>query len=1612
MKTGKMKKILSLTITVVMIITTASSTYSSQDEGINEVALSQEEDVSFELPGIQDIQTATPNNIEDEIYIDSIDIDSDSAAISDSSIMDDPEGMDGAASQINEEEDSDLYSEFQMENDLLEELIIEEENEENLLAAAATFAYSWKGPDVNPEFLNKVLGICNDIGANPDDLMAVMAFESGLNHTTVNSKSGATGLIQFMPATATGLGTTTTALKNMTALQQLDYVKKYFTQNYYANHISNLGDLYMAVLWPAGMGKADSYVLFSQGSAAYRDNSYLDGNRDGAVTKLEAYQPVINNMPEFIDGDPIPIPSGSVSFDTMGTSSVSASNAVISTWVRNSGTITEMGFYLGSSSDYQNKIVTKTVSVGWTDFHLSYNLNDYFGALSPGMKYYYVFYVVSDGREYKSSVQTFTTGGSAVIHYGKPNDCSSISDNNAHIGAWFWNDAGKNISSLGVYHGTSMNALTRYEVTKNVAWTNAYQQYSVGDYVPLAPGRRNYVRLYAECEGTTYYSDYFYIDTKAYVSFDTVEAYDILHNDADISIWARNPEAVGLGSIGFYFGTDVNNLQKYEGRSGTAVNWTDPYLHYVVSQFAGMLKPSRQYYYSFYVVTASGVEYKSDTYSFTTAQNIPAVNEEILSSPDKVLQYNGHAYWRFDYKVAHWYEAVAYCEALGGHLVTITSAEEQEKMEQLISGSGLTYWMGGHDKYDEEHFGWYTGEPLVYDKWKSLQPDNWHRLEDYITLTENGEWNDVGENSVVDGQPVFGFICEFDSVKKYTITYHLDGGENAEDNPDEFNENEELTLQNPTKPHYDFAGWYMTEAGDEKFQNGKIYAQNLELYAKWEKTKYTVTLYVNHEVSSTEQEGWVKEYAYEDLYGELPIPEWAGHTFAGWFTEPAGGTAVSGEDYYTGESALYAHWAEKPVYVSFDGNGVYTEPLDEYQKELIPGDAYGTLPKIAASGYNFIGWFMEKQEGTQITEESTVSQNGNHTLYAHWVAKEFSLSFDINMNGKENPESRKIKYNECYGSLPECSAEGYTFLGWFDAPEGTRKITEETLFQELVDVKLYARWDKIEIHTHAYESKITTQPTCTEPGVRTYTCADCGDSYTEEISAKGHTPKAERNGVKEANCTENGYSGDLVCGVCGSVLEKGNTVPAKGHPHTTVQNDKTASCTEDGYTGDTYCIDCEQRILEGTVIKSKGHQWEAGSIVKEVTCKEAGEQEYTCSVCGATKQEEIPVHGHLGREVVKFAKEAACTEDGYTGDTYCLKCYEITKKGEKIPATGHQHKVVMNEKEATCAQEGYTGDTYCIDCEMLVEKGSVVAKTGHIHTILRDTKEATCTQEGYTGDTYCFDCEEQISSGSVIPKKDHQWDQGTITKEATATADGTKTYTCSICGGTKEEKIPAAGPTQPQTTEKDLYGNTLVSEQQIENAVLAMPDDNDPANSTFSLLQARAKNVTKNSITIAWKRVPKATSYTIYGNKCGKGNRYQKLATVSGGQYVHKNLKKGTYYKFLIVANGGGKARAVSKTIHVATTGGKVGNNKSVRITSKKKLTLKKGKTTKITAKVVAKSGKLKVKKHRKLAYETDNLKVATVNKSGKIKTVGKGNCTIYVYAQDGVYAKVKVRVK
>lgn len=143
------------------------------------------------------------------------------------------------------------------------------------------------GKHVSQTFKDRVFWICDTLEIDPNDLMSCMAWESGETFRA-NVKnmagSGATGLIQFMPSTAKGLGTTTQELAKMTPEDQLRYVYKYFKP--WAGKLRNLGDLYMAILWPKAVGKPDHYVVFDSG-VAYRQNAGLDVNRDGDVTRAE-----------------------------------------------------------------------------------------------------------------------------------------------------------------------------------------------------------------------------------------------------------------------------------------------------------------------------------------------------------------------------------------------------------------------------------------------------------------------------------------------------------------------------------------------------------------------------------------------------------------------------------------------------------------------------------------------------------------------------------------------------------------------------------------------------------------------------------------------------------------------------------------------------------------------------------------------------------------------------------------------------------------------------------------------------------------------------------------------------------------------------------------------------------------------------------------------------------------------------------------------------------------------------------------------------------------------------------------------------------------------------
>lgn len=154
------------------------------------------------------------------------------------------------------------------------------------------------------EFINKVLDVSKKLDINPNWLMAVMNSESRLDSTIQNTKypvggGYATGLIQFIPSTAKGLGTSTDELKNMSSVKQLDYVYKYFLP--YKNKIVGYQDLYMVTFFPAAVGKSDSTILEAKNIPAAKiatSNPIFDLNKDNKITVKEVREAFLKRIPE------------------------------------------------------------------------------------------------------------------------------------------------------------------------------------------------------------------------------------------------------------------------------------------------------------------------------------------------------------------------------------------------------------------------------------------------------------------------------------------------------------------------------------------------------------------------------------------------------------------------------------------------------------------------------------------------------------------------------------------------------------------------------------------------------------------------------------------------------------------------------------------------------------------------------------------------------------------------------------------------------------------------------------------------------------------------------------------------------------------------------------------------------------------------------------------------------------------------------------------------------------------------------------------------------------------------------------------------------------------
>ena len=736
---------------------------------------------------------------------------------------------------------------------------------------------------------------------------------------------------------------------------------------------------------------------------------------------------------------------------------------------------------------------------------------------------------------------------------------------------------------------------------------------------------------------------------------------------------------------------------------------------------------------------------------------------------------------------------------------------------------------------------------------------------------------------------------------------------------------------------------------------------------------------------------------------------------------------------------------DNAVAVHFDGNG--SDGKTANTPVFASAGTKISIPacKYTKKGYLFTGWNTEKDGSGTTYKAGARTSDALSVLYAQWkkATAKITLSFPggtyTNASGSTWKDSftftASFTSNTSVAYLPfaqNMTKKGYSFAGWYATEDYTTKRIESLTINTATDgMTLYAKWKEDTTHEHVWgDGVVTMEPTCTTPGVKTYTCSVCQKTKTEEIPATGHQHTEVRN-VKEATCKEEGYTGDTYCTDCGEKLSSGEPTAKKAHDWDEGKVTTEATCKNTG--AKTYtCNNCSETKTE--VIPMTDHIWDNGKVTTKPSCITPGVKTYTCTVCQETKTEEIPATGHQHTEV-RNVKEATCTKEGYTGDTYCTDCGEKLSDGKILPKKDHDYEI-KDHKDATCTEDGYT-TSFCKNCGD--EKKETIKATGHQHTEVRDAKKATCTKAGYTGDTYCKDCGEKISSGEVIVKLAHTWDEGNITKEADCKETGVMTYTCHKCGATKTEDIPRAEHTWDEgevttaptcikpgvrtytcsvckATRTEAIKATGHLHIEIRNKKDASCTENGYTGDTYckdcgALLK---KGETVDVLGHQWKETKRAEpSYTEDGqiiytcNRCGeqKAETFEKLAypkagtkyTVAGCQYkvtkagaevslikTNKKAKRMTI-PAVIKVNGvtykvtsiGTKAFNGSKKLTKVTVGTnikKISNNAFFKCKSLKMVTIKSVLLTKKTAnkkafKGVNKKMVIKVPKKVKKAY-------------------------------------------
>ena len=254
---------------------------------------------------------------------------------------------------------------------------------------------------------------------------------------------------------------------------------------------------------------------------------------------------------------------------------------------------------------------------------------------------------------------------------------------------------------------------------------------------------------------------------------------------------------------------------------------------------------------------------------------------------------------------------------------------------------------------------------------------------------------------------------------------------------------------------YKLVGWYPGQFSSNIVKPGTSYDMQTWWTAVWvEMSPYTATFNAN---GGTGTVASMSGYEEEVLF--LPTSGFtkSGYVLSGWNLESTDGTLIDLGGYYRigTNVTFYANWTPATYTVTFNANGGSTPVAN---KTVTYNGTYGDLPTPTRTGYNFAGWYTSSFSGSKVTSSTQVTATADHTLYAHWNGKSYTVTFNAN-GGTVSPESKTVNYGSSYGSLPTPTRDGYAFLGWYTSSSDGTKITNTTYVSLALNHTLYAHWE-------------------------------------------------------------------------------------------------------------------------------------------------------------------------------------------------------------------------------------------------------------------------------------------------------------------------------------------------------------------------------------------------------------------------------------------------------------------------------------------------------------------------------------------------------------------------